>query len=104
MAHADYGPSALTENRPQSDSPYLSIVVASRNDDHGGDPLARTQIFVNNFARQCQRYKLPAELILIDWNPVQDRPGLAAVLSIPSETQFCQTRVITVPAALHRRL
>jgi hypothetical protein len=104
MAHADYGPSVLTANRPQSDAPYLSIVVASRNDDHGGDPLVRTQIFVNNFARQCQRYKLPAELILIDWNPVQDRPGLAAVLRIPSETTYCRTRVISVPAVVHRRL
>ena len=104
MAHADYSPCDLTENRSQSDSPYLSIVAASRNDDHGGDPLVRTQIFINNFARQCHRYKLPAELILIDWNPVQDRPGLAAVLTVPPKTTYCETRVITVPTLLHRRL
>ena len=104
MAHVDHRPSDLTEPRPRSDLPYLSIVAASRNDDHGGDPLVRTQVFVNSLAWQCERYKLPVELILIDWNPVQDRPGLAAVLSIPPETTYCRTRVITVPAALHRRL
>ena len=84
--------------------PYLSVVAASRNDDHGGDPLIRTQIFINNFARQCEKYCLPAELIIVDWNPVSDRPGLAAVLDLPSDTTHFQSRVVTVPSSLHRRL
>lgn len=84
-------------------APYLSVVAASRNDDHGGDPLIRTQIFINCFAQQCQKYQLPAELILIDWNPVPDRPGLAEVLQLPAEASFCQARIISVPAALHAR-
>jgi hypothetical protein len=88
----------------QSVSPYLSVVAASRNDDHGGDPLVRTQIFINNFTRQCEKYHLSAELIIIDWNPVPNRPGLAAVLTIPPETTYCQTKVITVPTELHNRL
>jgi hypothetical protein len=88
----------------QADSPYLSVVAASRNDDHGGDPLVRTQIFINMFARQCEKYRMPAELILVDWNPVPGRPGLAAVLTVPPETTFVRGRVITVPTALHQRL
>jgi len=85
-------------------APYLTVVAASRNDDHGGDPLARTQIFINMFARQCEKYRLPAELILVDWNPVADRTGLAGVLQLPAEVTYCQARVITVPAVLHNRL
>lgn len=85
-------------------TPYLSVVAASRNDDHGGDPLIRTQIFINNLARQCEKYRLPAELIVVDWNPVPDRRGLSAVLSMPLETSYCSARVITVPSALHHRL
>jgi len=85
-------------------APYLSVVAASRNDDHGGDPLARTQIFINTFARQCEKYRLPAELILVDWNPVAGRPGLAGVLQLPAEASYCQARIITVPAVLHDRL
>jgi len=85
-------------------TPYLSIVATSRNDDHGGDPLVRTQIFINSFARQCEKYCLPAELILVDWNPVIGRPGLAGVLKLPPEATYCQARVITVPTALHQRL
>lgn len=84
-------------------SPYLSVVAASRNDDHGGDPLVRTQIFISTFARQCEKYRLPAELIMVDWNPVEGRPGLAGVLQLPPEASYCQARVITVPAVLHRR-
>jgi len=83
--------------------PYLSVVAASRNDDHGGDPLARTQIFINTFARQCEQHKLTAELILVDWNPVPGRPGLAGVLKLPAEASYCQARIITVPAVLHDR-
>lgn len=81
--------------------PYLSVVAASRNDDHGGDPLHRTQVFINCFAQQCDKHKLPAELILVDWNPVPDRPGLAAVLKLPPGCEYCSARVISVPAALH---
>jgi len=84
--------------------PYISIVAASRNDDHGGDPLIRTQIFINNLARQCEIHQLPAELIVVDWNPVPERPGLAAVLHLPSDSTFIQARTVTVPTILHRRL
>lgn len=84
--------------------PYLSVVAASRNDDHGGDPLHRTQIFINCFAQQCDKYKLPAELILVDWNPVPDRPGLASVLRLPAGSQYCSARVITVPGPLHHSI
>jgi hypothetical protein len=76
--------------------PYISIVAASRNDDHGGDPLIRTQIFINNLARQCEIHQLPAELIIVDWNPVPERPGLAAVLHLPSESTFIQARTVAV--------
>lgn len=89
---------------PSHPAPYLSVVAASRNDDHGGDPLVRTQIFINCFARQCEKYRLPAELILVDWNPVEGRPGLAGVLQLPAEATCCQARVITVPAVLHDRI
>src|SRR6476646_2189338 len=90
---------------PQSNAaPYLSVVAASRNDDHGGDPLIRTQIFINNFTRQCEKYRLSAELTIVDWNPVIDRLGLAAVLSAPADASYCKARVITVPTALHCRL
>ncbi len=84
--------------------PYLSVVASSRNDDHGGDPLIRTQIFINCLAWQCEKERIPTELILVDWNPVKGRPGLSSVLSLPPETTYCKAYVVTVPTALHKRL
>ncbi len=82
----------------------MSLVAASRNDNHGGDPLQRTKIFIDCFARQCEKYKIPAEIILVDWNPVPDRPGLSAELEMPSDVSYCSGRVISVPSVLHRRI
>ena len=48
----------VTGEQPE---PYLSVVVTTRNDDHGGDPLKRLQAFVNTFAEQCRRTRLDAE-------------------------------------------
>jgi hypothetical protein len=84
--------------------PYLSIVATSRNDDHGGDPLIRTQIFIDNLAKQSSKYKLPVELILVDWNPVSDRPGLASVLNVPDNQEYFNAKVITVPTVVHNRI
>ena len=47
---------------------------------------------------------MPAEIIIVDWNPVKGLPGLAAVLNLPPEANYCRGRVITVPTALHQRL
>jgi hypothetical protein len=81
-------------------SPYLSVVAVSRNDDHGGDPLYRTQIFINSLSIQAERFLLSIELILIDWNPPEGRPGLAEVLDFPVHDWF-YARIVTVPPALH---
>lgn len=83
--------------------PYLTIVAASRNDDHGGDPLRRTQIFIDSLARQCDQLKLSTELIIVDWNPVEKRPGLAGVLNLPDDSEYLHGKVITVPADLHHQ-
>ena len=80
------------------------MVAASRNDDHGGDPLRRTQIFVNALLDQSRKFRLPVELILVDWNPPADRPGLHEVLDFSRAGEFGQVRVIQVPAAIHAKL
>ena len=56
------------------DAPYLSVVVTTRNDDHGGDPLKRLQVFVNNFDEQCRRTGLKAEVIVVEWTRQPGRP------------------------------
>ena len=90
--------------RPSDVEPYLSVVATARNDDHGGNPLYRMQLFVNALVAQCDRHRLPAELVLVEWNPPHDRPRLAEVLQWPESDGWCQIRIVEVPYASHSRL
>lgn len=83
--------------------PYLSVVATSRNDDHGGNLARRTQIFVDTLAAHCATFGLPAELVLVDWNPPSDRPPLAESIRWPAVTTGLALRVVTVPATIHAR-
>jgi tetratricopeptide (TPR) repeat protein/2-polyprenyl-3-methyl-5-hydroxy-6-metoxy-1,4-benzoquinol methylase/predicted O-methyltransferase YrrM len=83
--------------------PYLSIVVTSRNDDHGGNLLVRMQAFVDGIFAQSAKFGLPVELILVEWNPPADRKPLAEVLSLPASHDYCAIRIIQVPPAVHQR-
>jgi len=85
-----------------SRQPYLSIVVTARNDDHGGNLIGRMQAFVNAWIGQAKRHELSSELIVVDWNPPQDRPPLVHALKWPADTGPCQVRFIQVPPEIHR--
>jgi hypothetical protein len=84
-------------------APYLSVVVTSRNDGHGGDPLARLQAFMNTFDAQCRRFALEAELVVVEWNPPPDRPRVHELVRVPPGCPFA-LRFVEVPPVLHDRL
>ena len=84
-------------------TPYLSIVAASRNDNHGGDALKRMTMFVNGLIAQTNRHKLPAELIMVEWNPPEDKPLLHTALPRPREADYLILRYVIVPKAIHQR-
>src|SRR5216117_1845185 len=86
-----------------SPRPYLSVVVTTRNDDHGGDPLKRLQAFVNSFDAQCRRTGLDAEVVVVEWNPPPDRPRLYDLVRVPAPCAFA-IRFVEVPPELHQRL
>lgn len=81
--------------------PYLSIVVTTRNDDHGGNHIRRVQIFVNGLAAQCERYHLYAELIIVEWNPPSEKPRIADVIQWPKNCHMLGIRIIEVPHKIH---
>jgi hypothetical protein len=98
-------PRTSSPTGPASDiQPYLSVVATARNDDHGGNPLYRMQLFVDGLIAQCDRYQLPAELVLVEWNPPADRPRLADSLQWPANDGWCTVRIVEVPTELHSRL
>lgn len=81
--------------------PSLSVVAASRNDDHGANLRARMQMFVDGLAEQAERFGFPVELILVEWNPPSDRPPLVEALRWRTSDHF-QPHVVTVPGEIHR--
>lgn len=83
---------------------YLSVVAGSRNDDHGGNLLRRMQHFVSSFIEQSKKYKLSAELILVDWNPPKGKAPLSEALVFPKDKGPCMIRIITVPKKIHDTL
>lgn len=80
---------------------HLSVVAASRNDDHGGQLLCRMQYFVDGFISQCKRHGLKGELILVEWNPPENKPFLSEVLKISKDQSNCAIRIIQVAKNQH---
>ena len=89
--------------RAEARSPYLSVVIPSRNDDHGGGMRERMVASVHGLLDQARRHRLRGELVLVEWNPPADRPPLASLFDWSRGEEGFATRVVTVPPALHRR-
>jgi hypothetical protein len=92
---------AMTAERTSrgTTEPYLSVVIPSRNDNHGGDMPVRMKACVYGLLQQAQRHGLNLELLLIEWNPPADRPLLKDVYRWPASNP--RLRIITVPHRLH---
>lgn len=80
----------------------LSIVTTSNNNDYDGCVLHRNQVFIDTLSELADRHKLNAELVIVEWNPPQDRPGLADALSWPKSK--LKVRIITVSERLHETI
>ena len=83
--------------------PYISFVVTSRNDNHGGDLRKRMLIFYKGLIHQCNKFKLPCELIMVDWNSPDPNELLDKVLPPVSESDFLAVRYIVVPSEVHNK-
>jgi hypothetical protein len=86
-----------------SGQPYLSIVVTTRNDNHGGDLLLRTQTYVKGLIHQCNKFNFFIELIVVEWNPPVGKPLLNEVLPQPLSTDKLSLRYIVVPNEIHQQ-
>lgn len=85
-------------------TPYLSIVVAARNDNYGGDFRGRLQAFLTVLGWQLREHSVPAELVVVEWNPPPEKPPLSEAVRWPGGLKPGQVRVITVPKELHDRV
>ncbi|MCU1235034.1 MAG: methyltransferase FkbM family [Candidatus Solibacter sp.] len=82
---------------------YISVVVAARNDNHGGNMLGRMQAFVDSWIDQAEQFGIPSEIIVVEWNPPAGRPRLATELRWPQASSLCEVRFVEVPPEIHRQ-
>lgn len=77
--------------------------MAVRNDNYGGDFNSRLQLSVQWLAHLIRKYRLPTELILVNYNPVIGREGLDRIIQWPQPGEHLRIRMITVPEQVHLR-
>jgi hypothetical protein len=89
---------------------YVSIVVAARHDDLRGDYVGRLQSLIDVTLYQCQRYNVTAEVIVVDWYPVEwlfagqtHTVKLKDLLRVDARRRT-MVRVITVDSSVHTRM
>lgn len=82
---------------------YLSIVATSRNDNHGGDLNKRTSEFINSIYHHSQKWNFPIELIIVEWNPPEEKPFLHDELPRPFAGSQVTLRYVVVPSKIHRK-
>jgi hypothetical protein len=78
-----------------------SFIVASRNDNHGGNMRAKNIFFINRWLHSIKKYNLNCELIIVDWNSkIPLRKIIKTSLSNKKET----IKIIEVPARIHEKI
>lgn len=81
--------------------PYLSIVIAVRNDNYGGDFNQRLYTALSWNTGLLEKYQVNTEIILVNWNPIIESPALLSQFTMPENRQHVRYRVIEVPHEFH---
>ncbi len=87
----------MSNNTP----PYLSIVVAGRNDNYGGDFHQRLQNSISWNCHLLEKYRLPTEIVIVNYNPLLDAPSLTRTIQLPIGRRYVSVKFITVPPQVH---
>lgn len=83
--------------------PYISFVIAGRNDDYGGDFNDRLSNSVNQLSYLVEKYRLPAEYVVVNYNPIAEKPALSQAIRWPGKRDFLRIKIITVSNEIHRQ-
>jgi hypothetical protein len=86
-----------------SDDFYLSVVVAARNDNYGGDFDLRFQNCIKWFDYYANKYKLRCEFVIVNYNPLVHKTPLSELVNI-DKNSLVKYRFINVPESFHQKL
>jgi hypothetical protein len=84
-------------------TPKISFVFGVHNPSYAGDLLGRTQRCLRGLVYLANRFRLAAEIVIVEWNPDPGQPAFREGLTWPDPLGGVRLRFIEVPAAIHRR-
>ena len=85
-------------------NPYLSIVIVVRNDNYGGDFTHRFQTSLNSLNENVQQTGVPTELILVNYNPLENETSFVNLINWPKKNRFLSLKMITVAKEVHETI
>ena len=77
-----------------------SFIVATRNDNHGGNMIKKNQFFIDRWSYSVKKYNLKCELIIVDWN---SEISLKKKIKFPKLNNNQNIRIITIPNSIHKK-
>ena len=95
--------SSAPKPRPP-DHPRVSFVFAVHDPEYGGGLLPRTQKHLETLIELANRYRLSAEIVIVEWNPRPDHAPFRESLRWPDNLGYVSLRFLEVPAEIHRTL
>lgn len=84
--------------------PYLSIIVACRNDSHRPDMKTLLHKVIQRWSSLSLKYHLSSEYIVVEWNPPIENPPLKEILLQAPVNEYFKIRIITVSQKLHNTI
>jgi hypothetical protein len=100
--HADLQTRWLEECKVMGENPYISVVVAARNDNYGGDFNSRLQDCINWFAYYADQFHILSEFIIVDYNPIPESKQLVDCINFPV-SKHVKFKVHTCSSAFSRK-
>ena len=85
------------------ETPYLSIILAVRNDNYGGDFNQRLENMLKWNIHFFEHYEVQIEFILVNYNPVLENSPLFESVQFPENRKYCSIRMITVTSDIHQK-
>jgi len=78
-----------------------SFIVASRNDNHGGNMRDKNIFFINRWLYSVNKHNLNCELIIVDWN---SKIPLRKIIKTSLLNKKEIIKIIEVPAQIHKKI
>jgi len=81
--------------------PYLSIIVVGRNDNYCDGFMYRVQRFYDNLTYLLEKYKIPTEIIFVEWNPPKENKRVFQVIKLSKRRKYVSFRFLEVNQKVH---